>query len=122
MNSKVRTIIGWVLSGALALLFIFSAYHKLIQNPEGLKMAEAIGLTSQQFMMLGIVELLSLLLFLMPRTGILGTLLLTAYLGGAIATQLEHGESVIAACVTMAVLWITAVLRFPELTVRIARR
>jgi len=122
MNSKVRIIIGWVLSGALGLLFIYAAYGKLVQTPESLKIADGMGLNPQSYMILGIVELSAMILFLIPRTGILGTLLLTAYIGGAIATHLEHGQPIMAACGFMAILWIAAVMRFPELTVRIAKR
>jgi hypothetical protein len=40
-------------------------------------------------------------------------------MGGAIATHLEHGESVIPGCVIQAILWIVAVFRFPELKNRL---
>jgi hypothetical protein len=40
-------------------------------------------------------------------------------MGGAIATHLEHGDSIVAPCVIQAVLWIVAVFRFPELKSRI---
>lgn len=57
----------------------------------------------------------------LPRlsTPILGTLLLAAYMGGAIATHLEHGQSIIAPCVIQAFVWIVAVYRFPELRTRL---
>jgi hypothetical protein len=65
------------------------------------------------------VEFLSVLLFIIPRTGVLGTLMLAAYLGGAIATHVEHGQPFIAPAIVQAVVWITAVVRFPELSRRL---
>ena len=119
MSSKTKNIVGWVLAGLVAALFLFSASGKLMPNEESLKMAANFGLDASAFKMLGIVELLSVLLFLYPRTGVLGTLLLAAYMGGAIATHLQHGESIVAPCVIQAILWAVAVFRFPELRSRI---
>ena len=119
MSSKTKQIVGWVLAGLVAALFLFSASGKLMANEEALKMATNFGLDAGSFKMLGIVELVAALLFLYPRTGVLGTLLLAAYMGGAIATHLEHGDSIVAPCVIQAVLWIVAVFRFPELKSRI---
>jgi len=68
---------------------------------------------------IGALELFCSILFILPRTGILGTLLVAAYMGGAIATCLEHGQSILVLCLVEAVAWITAVIRFPELLPRI---
>jgi hypothetical protein len=62
-----------------------------------------------------VVELTCLLLFVIPRTGILGTMLLSAYMGGAIATHLEHGQSILAPCFIQAFVFVVAFYRFPEL-------
>ena len=119
MSSKTQQIVGWVLAGLVAALFLFSASGKLMANPEALAMAAKFGLDASSFKMLGLVELVATLLFLYPRTGVLGTLLLAAYMGGAIATHLEHGDSIVAPCVIQAFLWVVAVFRFPELKSRI---
>ena len=119
MSPKTKQIIGWVLAGLVGALFLFSASGKLMGSEEGMKMAATFGLDATAFKMLGIVELISVVLFLIPRTGVLGTLLLAAYMGGAIATHLEHGESIVAPCVIQAFVWIVAVFRFPELQSRL---
>ena len=67
----------------------------------------------------GIIELLSLILFVIPRTGILGTFLLVAYMGGAIATHLEHGQSIIAPFIIESFLFLVAFYRFPELRTKL---
>jgi uncharacterized membrane protein YphA (DoxX/SURF4 family) len=119
MSPKAKNIIYWILTGFVAFIFIASATAKLTGNAEMLKMAEKFGLDANTYAILGGVELVSVLLFIYPRTGILGSLLLIAYMGGAIATHLEHGESIIAPCIIQAFIWVVAVLRFPELKSRI---
>jgi len=119
MSPKTRNIIGWILTGLLALLFLWSASMKIIGGPEMEKNVAGLGLNASTTRILGIVEALSILLFIIPRTGILGTLLLAAYLGGAMATHLEHKLPVIMPLVISGVLWITAALRFPELLGRL---
>ena len=119
MSSKTTKIVGWVLGGLVAALFVFSASGKIMPNEDMLKMASKFGLDASTFKMLGIVELGAAILFLIPRTGVLGTLLLAAYLGGAIATHLEHGDSIVMPCVIQAIVWLVAVFRFPELKSRI---
>jgi hypothetical protein len=119
MSSKTTQIITWVLTGLISALFLFSVYGKLLGSEENLKMAASFGIDASSYKILGIVELISLILFVIPRTGVLGTLLLAAYMGGAIATHLEHGESIMAPCIITAFIWIVAVFRFPELRSRI---
>lgn len=119
MSEKTNKIIYWVLTGLVAFVFIGSAIGKFTAGEEQLKMTEAMGINAKTVFYLGIIELLSAALFIIPRTGVLGTLLLAAYMGGAIATHLEHGEPFIAQCAIQAFIWIVAVYRFPELKSRI---
>jgi hypothetical protein len=119
MSEKTKKIIDWVLTGLVAFVFVGSAIGKLTANADALKMAANFGLDAATFKMIGVVEIVAIVLFIIPRTGILGTLLLAAYMGGAIATHLEHGESIMAPCVIQAFVWIVAVYRFPELKSRI---
>ena len=92
---------------------------KLMGGEEALKGAAAMGLTAGAVKVIGLVELLSIVLFIIPRTGLLGTLMLAAYLGGAIATHVEHGQPFIAPAVVEALVWITATIRFPEMSRRL---
>ena len=120
MSAKTRNIIGWVLTAGIAFIFISSAIMKLKGGADGEKMAAGMGLNAEKLMLIGVVEIISIILFIIPRTGVLGTLLLAAYLGGAIATHLEHSLPITAPVIIQCVVWITAVIRFPELTQRIA--
>jgi uncharacterized membrane protein YphA (DoxX/SURF4 family) len=122
MSTKTKNIINWVLAGLVAFIFIGSGFSKLMGSADTLKMAESIGLSSANFKVLGVIEIMAALFFLYPRTGLLGTLLLAAYMGGAIATHLEHAQSIVAPVVISAFVWIAAVIRFPELTQRILNK
>lgn len=122
MSEKTKKTIYWLLTGLVTFIFIGSAYGKLNANTEALEIAEAIGLDAYTYSILGIVELLCVFLFVNPRTGVLGTLLLGAYMGGAIATHLEHGQSIIAPCIIQAFVWAVAFYRFPELKNRLLNK
>jgi hypothetical protein len=114
-SQKTKQIIYWVLTGLVSFVFLGSAMGKLTGNEEALKMATGFGLDAGTYTLLGVVELLSVLLFVIPRTGIIGTLLLAAYMGGAIATHLEHGVPVVAPCIVQTFMLLVAFYRFPEL-------
>jgi uncharacterized membrane protein YphA (DoxX/SURF4 family) len=116
MQSKTtNNIIYWALTACVSLIFLASAFGKLTGNAEALKKASEFGFDSNAYRLLGVVECVSLLLFIIPRTGVLGTLLLVAYMGGAIATHLQHSESIVVPCIIQVFLCIVASYRFPEL-------
>ncbi len=119
MTQKTRNIIGWILTGLLGLLFIGSAIMKLAASEETLKGAAAFGISEGTFKLFGIIEIISIILFIIPRTGVAGTLLLAAYMGGAIATHFQHQMPVLPNFIFEALIWITAAVRFPELTQRL---
>lgn len=118
-SEKIKMVVYWVLTGLVSLVFLGSAAGKFASNEEALKMAANFGIDANTYTMLGVVEVISLILFIVPRTGIFGMLLLTAYMGGAIATHLEHGVSIIAPCIIQAFMLLVAFYRFPELRIKL---
>ena len=122
MSEKTKKIIYWVLTGLVAFIFLGSAVGKFTADQKALEMAASMGLDANTFKMLGFIEILCLVLFILPRTGIIGTLLLCAFIGGAIATHLEHGQPFVAQCIIQAFLWAVAFYRFPELTNRLRNK
>ncbi len=122
MSTKTKKIIGWVLSGLSGLMLLASAIDKIGSSEHALQTAFSFGLSAKSYVILGIIEAVSVVLFLFPRTGILGLLLLSSYLGGAIATHLQHGQDILFPAIFEATVWIAAVIRFPELTQRILNR
>lgn len=119
MSQKTIKITGCVLTIILALLFTMSAFMKLTQNETALAQASSFGIDATTFQFIGIIEIISLILFLIPRTAILGTLLLVAYLGGAIVTHLQHQQPIAMAVIIQILVWITAFVRFSELKERL---
>ncbi|WP_207425722.1 DoxX family protein [Pedobacter sp. SYSU D00535] len=119
MSQKTIGITGWALTIILGLLFTTSAFMKLSQNQAAIAQASAFGIDAAAYQFIGFIEIVSLILFVIPRTGVLGSFLLVAYLGGAIVTHLQHQESIATAVTVQIVLWITAFIRFPELRQRL---
>ena len=117
-SEKTKKIIYWVLTGLVSFIFLGSAAGKLTGNEEAVKMAASFGIDAHNYTMIGIVELVSLLLFIFPRTGVIGTILLTAYMGGAIATHVQNGVPILAPCVILTFVLLVAFYRFPEMASR----
>ncbi len=96
-----------------------SALGKFFGGADLQPMFDKYGLGGDMRYYIGALEVFCTIVFLIPRTGVIGTLLLAAYMGGAIVTHLEHGESFIFQIVIAALIWICAFIRFPELTKRV---
>lgn len=110
--SKARRIVAWVLSTVVSLFFIISAVFKFLRPPEVMVAVEKWNLTDH-LTIIGVGELVSGLLFLIPKTHSLGVLLLSAYMGGAIVTHMQNDEPYIVQSITLLVIWIIAYLRDP---------
>ena len=115
MSEKTKKIIYWILTAMVSFVFLGSAFGKLSGNADALKMASDFGIDAKTYMIIGIVELSCLILFVIPRTGVVGTILLASYMGGAIATHLEHNVSIIAPVMVQTFMLIVAFYRFPVL-------
>ena len=64
---------------------------------------------------LGVVVLVSVALYLFPRTAVLGAILLTGWLGGAVNTHVRAGEPWFMAAIVGALVWLALYLRDPRL-------
>lgn len=111
-TSKAMLWTGRALSGLSVALFLMSAVMKLSQNPQVVQ-----GWQGQQgyplstLVPIGIVELLCVVLYAVPRTAVLGALLLTAYLGGAVATHVRISDQFISPIIIGVVVWAGLYLR-----------
>ncbi|PYO76324.1 MAG: hypothetical protein E6K55_07845, partial [Gemmatimonadetes bacterium] len=74
----------------------------------------AFGFTGGRLTLIAIAEFVSAALFLVRQTRSAGLLLVSAFLGGAIATHLQHGQSVLQPAIVLGLLWLGAWLRHPE--------
>jgi len=113
---------GRVLSALPVLMLLFSASGKFLKPPEVVEGFARLGYPESLALGLGIVEVGCTLIYLLPRTSILGAILLTGYLGGATATHVRVGDplSVFIIPVILGVLvWGGLYLREPRVRVLI---
>ena len=115
--SKTRKIAGWAIAGLLTALFLFSASGKFL-HPE---MINSMKLSDWR-VIIAIGEIGSSLLFLFPKTNILGTLLLSAYMGGAIIIHMTNGMSIMMPSVVLILVWVVGFVRNPELLARFTQK
>ena len=90
--AKGQLIAGRVLSGLVILFLLFDAGLKLVAPEVAIKYSPpSLGwpLDVPTMTMLGTLLLIPTLLYIWPRTAILGAILITAYLGGAVATHVR---------------------------------
>lgn len=86
-NSRTAARIGWVLTALLAIFLLFDGVTKLINVQQVKDATVDLGLREEMTPVIGVVLLVSLALYLLPRTAFLGAVLLTGYLGGAVLTN-----------------------------------
>ncbi|RWY47372.1 DoxX family protein [Mucilaginibacter gilvus] len=122
MSKKTKNIIVTLLLALIAIIFLGSAIGKISGSEQMMKMATGFGFSEMDFKVLGLIEIVGIALFIFPRTGVLGALLLTAYMGGGIATHLQHGQTILIPVLIECLIWITAAIRFPELLVQLTYR
>ncbi|MFN0124155.1 MAG: DoxX family protein [Blastocatellia bacterium] len=96
---------GYVLSALPALLLVFSASMKLSGNPQAVDGFRNFGYQAQAVLGIGILELSCTVLYLIPRTAVLGAILLAGYMGGAIVTHMRVGEPFIVQALVGVLLW-----------------
>ena len=84
--------IGRAVSAAPVLIILSSARWKLTSDPWYVQEWQRIGWTVDALPRIGLLQLACLALYLIPRTSVLGAVLLTGYLGGAIASYARIGE------------------------------
>jgi hypothetical protein len=77
---------------ALAVLFlIFDSVIKVLKLAPAVEATTQLGYPESLIISIGVIELVCLAVYMIPRTAILGAILMTGYLGGAIATNLRAG-------------------------------
>jgi hypothetical protein len=83
---------GWALTGFAALFLTFDTVLKLAQLKVAVDGTVALGYPAHLVLVIGVIELICLVLYLVPSTSVLGAVVLTGYLGGAIATHVRIGS------------------------------
>jgi len=92
MTDTRKLWIGRILS-ALAVIFLaFDSSIKLMRLPVVLEATAQLGFPQGSIVLVGIVLLACTLVYVIPRTRVVGAVLLTGYLGGAVAAQMRVGN------------------------------
>jgi hypothetical protein len=104
----------------LAVLFLtFDTVIKLLRLAPAVQGTVALGYPEHAVAVIGAIELVCLVLYLVPRTAVLGAVVFTGYLGGAVATHLRIGNPLLSHTLfpiyVAALLWGGLYLRDPRL-------
>lgn len=113
--SRAARITGWVMTILPSLMFAFSGVMKFIPSPQLNEGLAHLQIPVSWASRLGLLELACVVIYLVPRTAVIGAILLTGYLGGAMLTHLRVGEPPVAHVIMGIVLWGGLWLRDPRL-------
>ena len=102
---------GRVIAVLAALVFLMSAFLKFQGGAEVMEGMAHLGLPTELVRPLAILETACVLVYLVPVTSVLGAILLTGYLGGAICTHLRVGDPVVFHIVLGVLVWLGVYLR-----------
>ncbi len=94
-GTRLRTWIIWtgrIVTVLPVFILLSSARWKLTHNPWYVSEWGRIGYAQSALNGIGLVQLMCVALYLIPQTAVLGTVLLTGYLGGAIASYVRIGD------------------------------
>jgi DoxX-like family len=93
LGGKPASIAGWALSTIVVLFLLMDAAMKLLALPVVLEASGELGFMGEGMARaLGVLLLVCTLLHLAPRTAVIGAILLTGYLGGAVAAHVRVGS------------------------------
>jgi hypothetical protein len=111
-QSKALSWPGWIITGLIGVTMVFSATMKFLNPPE---VAEQVvgkfGYPEGLMFYIGIVEVACVVLYLIPPTAVLGAVLLTGYLGGAIATHVRVHDNFLPPAIVGVLVWLGLYLR-----------
>jgi len=108
--SAVKTTLwaGRIISLLAVLFLAFDTIIKVLNMAPAVEATTQLGYSASLVIGIGVLELICLAVYVIPRTSVLGAILLTGYLGGAIATQVRAGSplfSVVFPIIVGAMVW-----------------
>jgi hypothetical protein len=115
--SKAALWTGRILSALVALFLLADGVMKLLKPKFVVDATVQLGYRESVIVPLGIVLTVATLVYLLPRTSLLGAILLTGYLGGAVNTHVRAGQGPFEICfpaILGALLWLGLFLRNPR--------
>ena len=103
--------VGRVITGLVALPFLLSAFLKLKDGPEVMQGIAHLGIPESMVLPLSILEVSCVVIYLIPATSVLGAILLTGYIGGAMCTHWRVGDPFFIHIVLGILVWLGLYLR-----------
>lgn len=106
--SSAQRWAGLILSVLASLFLLFDGAMKLVKPPVVVQATIQLGYPESAILGIGVTLLVCTLLYIVPRTSILGAVLLTGYLGGAVASNIRAGMplfNVVFPMIVAAMLW-----------------
>jgi DoxX-like protein len=116
--SKGSLWAGRIISGLVVLFMLFDSITKIIKIPQVIEASAKVGVNATQVFWIGVTLLASVILYVIPRTSIFGAILLAAYLGGAVCTNVLAHQPVFNTCSAVGFgvfVWLGLYLREPRL-------
>ncbi|MFT3684071.1 MAG: DoxX family protein [Phycisphaerales bacterium] len=115
-NPKWMTMTGWVLTALPSAMMLMGGVMGLAKPEMASEGLIKFGYPKSLMAALCVVELACVLIYLFPHTAVLGAVLLTGYLGGAVATHARVEDPMwIVPLIVGAVVWLGLFLREPRL-------
>jgi hypothetical protein len=114
--SKAAFWTGCILSAIPVLMLLMSGTMKLMKAPPVVDGFKELGWPAEYALGLGILEIACTLVYLIPQTSVLGAILMTGYLGGAIPTHVRVGQFGVVPQIGLGIfVWLGLYLRVPRL-------
>lgn len=111
MKADKMTWTGRVLTLLAVPVFLMGIVMMLMKNPQAIEGMVKVGWPASAMPTILTLEIVCLALYLIPQTAVLGAVLLTGYLGGAVATHLRAGQSPALPVIVGALVWAGIYLR-----------
>lgn len=111
--SKGALISGWILTGLTSLFFLVDGIMKIAKVQVSMEGSVALDWPEHLVPTIGYLLTIFTILHLIPRTALLGAILVTAYLGGAVAIMMRNGTPYPFAIIMGILMWVGFALRNP---------
>ncbi len=105
VTEKTKQILFWILASPPLIMLILSAIPKIIRADQAVADFTTWGMLPL-IVALGLIEIISVILYIIPRTRVVGLTLISAYLGGAIATNISFTSYTLALIPAIMLSWV----------------
>jgi hypothetical protein len=110
-SGSKSVLIGRIISGICILFLLFDAIAKIFNEAHAVQGSVALGIPENTISGIGMTLLVCTIIYIIPRTAILGAILLTGYLGGAMAIMVRANQQFLFALVFGILVWVGLYLR-----------